>query len=246
MSARRVLVLPDASVLANAAAGEFTRAASASKGPFRVALSGGTTPKIFYGLLADEKKPFRGRIPWERIQFFWSDERCVPPDHPDSNYRMAYEAMLSRVPVPKSNIHRVAGELPDSEQAASRYEEEIRREFSMMEGIPRFDWIFLGMGADGHTGSLFPGTTAVGESQKLVTSVWVEEKKTHRVTFTLPLLNASKNVAFVVSGPDKAETARKVLNEAPSAAHPSSLVQPSNGNLIWLLDQPAAGRLKGD
>jgi 6-phosphogluconolactonase len=242
MSARRVLVLDDPAMLAAAAAGEFTRISSASKGIFRVALSGGSTPKAFYSLLADDKKPFRARVPWGRMHFFWSDERCVPPDHPDSNYRMANEAMLSRVPVPKANIHRVAGELP-AEEAAQKYEDEIRKEFSMIEGVPRFDWIFLGMGADGHTASLFPGTSGVAENKKLVASVWVEEKKTYRVTFTLPVLNASKNIAFVVSGPEKADTARQVLKEAPSAARPSSLVLPANGNLIWLLDKPAASRL---
>ena len=240
---RRLLILPDAAALATAAAEEFTRAAAASSGPFRVALSGGATPRTLYALLADEKAPYHARVPWERLHFFWSDERCVPPDHPDSNYRMASETLLSRVAAPSANVHRVAGELADADEAASRYEEEIRRDFaSAVPGAPRFDWIFLGMGVDGHTASLFPGTTVVMETKKLVASVWVEEKKSHRVTFTLPLLNAAQNVAFVVSGAEKAETARRVLEEAPSAARPASLVVPIRGQSLWLLDRAAASR----
>jgi 6-phosphogluconolactonase len=238
---RRIHVLPDAAVLAAAAAGEFTRAAASSKGPFRVALSGGSTPKAFHALLADASGPYRARVPWDRVHFFWGDERCVPPDHPDSNYRMAMETLLSKVPVAPENIHRIPAELPDAAVAAEHYEETLLHEF---DGLPRFDWIFLGMGPDGHTASLFPGTMAVVEQKKLVTSVWVEEKKTHRVTLTLPVLNASKNIAFVVAGPDKADTARRVLEEAPSAASPASLVSPSRGELLWLLDRAAASRLK--
>jgi 6-phosphogluconolactonase len=238
---RRVHVLPDAAVLAAAAAGEFTRAAASSKGPFRVALSGGSTPKAFHALLADAQGPYRARVPWDRVHFFWGDERCVPPDHPDSNYRMAVETLLSKVPVPPEHVHRILGELPKADEAAEKYEETILSKF---DGLPRFDWIFLGMGPDGHTASLFPGTMAGVEQKKLVTSVWVEEKKSHRVTLTLPVLNASKNIAFVVSGSDKADTAQKVLEEAPSASHPASLVSPSRGELLWLLDRPAASRLK--
>ena len=237
---RRLLILPDAAALAAAAAEEFTRAASASSGIFRVALSGGSTPKSFYALLADEKGPYRARVPWKRLRFFWSDERCVPPGHADSNYRMAFETLLSRVPVPAGNVHRIEGELADAEEAARRCENSLRSEFA---GPPRFDWIFLGLGADGHTASLFPGTTAVAETHKLVASVWVEEKKAYRVTFTLPLLNAAKNIAFVAAGADKAETARQVLEDAPSAARPASLVTPSQGDVLWLLDRAAAGRL---
>jgi 6-phosphogluconolactonase len=237
---RRVLILPDAAALAAAAAEEFARAASASTGIFRVALSGGSTPKTLYALLADEKAPYRARVPWGRLHFFWSDERCVPPGHPDSNYRMAFETLLSRVPVPSGHIHRIEGALADAEEAARWCEISLRVEFA---GMPRFDWIFLGLGADGHTASLFPGTTAVAETKKLVTSVRVEEKKAHRVTFTLPLLNAAQTVAFVVAGADKADMARLVLEEAPSAARPASLVLPARGELLWLLDRAAASRL---
>jgi 6-phosphogluconolactonase len=237
---RRLLILPDARTLAFAAAGEFTRAAASSKGPFRVALSGGSTPKALFALLADAASPYRARIPWDRLRFFWGDERCVPPDDPDSNYRMAYEALLSRVPVPAANVYRVPAELPDADEAARRYEATVRE---VLGPAPRFDWIFLGMGADGHTASLFPGTNVVRETRKLAAAVWVEEKKTFRVTLTLPVLNAAAKVAFVVSGADKAATAQKVLETPPDEARPSSLVSPVKGELIWLLDRDAASRL---
>jgi len=238
---RRVQIVPDAAALAAAAAEEFTRAAAASSGPFRVALSGGSTPKALNALLADESAPYRARMPWDRIHFFWSDERCVPPDHPDSNYRMAQESLLSRVPVPPANVHRIPAELPNPDEAADIYEETIVAEF---DGLPHFDWIFLGMGPDGHTASLFPGNLAVAEQKKLVTAVWVPQMKTHRVSFTLPILNSARKVVFLVAGPEKADTARLVLEEAPSAARPSSLVQPLRGELLWLLDKAAALRLK--
>ena len=237
---RRRLILDDAAALAAAAAEEFIRAASASTGVFRVALSGGTTPKILYELLADENAPYRARVPWDRLHFFWSDERCVPPDHPDSNYRMAYDAMLSRVPVPPAHVHRIDGELADAGEAAGRYEDLIVAQF---DALPRFDWIFLGMGADGHTASLFPGTMAVVEKKKLVTDVWIESKKSHRVTLTFPVLNVAKTVAFLVAGADKAETARMVLEGEPSIERPASLVAP-RGELLWLLARAAASRLK--
>lgn len=237
---RRVQILPDAQALAAAAAEEFIRAANGSTGIFRVALSGGMTPKTLYVLLADEKGPYRARVPWGRIHFYWSDERCVPPDHADSNYRMAQEAMLSHVPVPPDHVHRIEGELENADAAADRYEEAIVASF---DALPRFDWIFLGMGADGHTASLFPGTMAVVEKKKLVTAVWIEAKRSQRVTLTFPVLNTAKTVAFLVAGADKAETARLVLEEAPSDARPASLVQP-RGELLWLLDRAAAGRLK--
>jgi 6-phosphogluconolactonase len=237
---RRLLILDDAAALAAAAAEEFIRAAGSSTGVFRVALSGGSTPRALYRLLADEKAAYRARVPWDRLHFFWSDERCVPPDHPDSNYRMAFDAMLSRVPVPPSHVHRIDGELADADESADRYEELIVAQF---DALPRFDWIFLGMGADGHTASLFPGTMAVVETKKLVTSVWVAEKKSQRVTLTFPVLNVAKTLAFLVAGADKAEMARLVLEAEPSPARPASLAAP-RGELLWLLDRAAASRLK--
>jgi 6-phosphogluconolactonase len=238
---RKIEIFSDTASVAAAAAEEFVRAASSSVGPFRVALSGGDTPKALFSLLADEAAPFRARVPWERLHFFWGDERCVPPDDDQSNYKLANDSLLSRVPIRREQVHRIPAELPDAAEAANRYEETIRSEF---HGSPIFDWIFLGMGPDGHTASLFPGTEAVAETQKLVAANWVEEKETYRVTFTLPILNSAKSVLFLVAGPDKADMARKVLIEAPSAARPASLVLPSHGNVLWFLDKPAALRLK--
>lgn len=235
---RRVIrVLPDAANLAFAAAGEFARAASSSKGPFRVALSGGNTPKDFLAKLASE--PLKSRVPWSRLQIFWSDERCVPADHPDSNYRMAREALLSKVPVSPENIFRVPTELTPPE-AAKSYEETIVK---LLGPSPAFDWIFLGMGPDGHTASLFPGTPVVSESVRFVQSVHVESKNSDRVTFTVPLINRSKRVVFVVSGADKAATTKSVLENAATPTHPASLIRPEGGELTWLLDQAAASAL---
>jgi 6-phosphogluconolactonase len=230
---RLIRVLPDQTSLAAAAAEAFAAAASASDGAFRVALSGGNTPKALYALLAAE--PLRARVPWSRVEVFFGDERCVPPDHPDSNFRMAEEVLLSRVPLEPSRIHRVRTELAP-EEAARRYSDELRG--------PRFDWIFLGLGPDGHTASLFPGSAAVNELKVRATSVWVEEKKSHRVTITRPVIDAAKKVVFVVAGADKAEMVRRVVEEPADPAFPASLVAPTGGDLIWLLDAAAASLLK--
>ncbi|MFI5347554.1 MAG: 6-phosphogluconolactonase [Elusimicrobiota bacterium] len=233
---RRVLKLPDARELSFAAAGEFTRAVSAvKKGKVHVALSGGNTPRVFHALLASE--PFRSRIPWDRLHFFWGDERRVPPDHVESNYRMAMETLLSHVPVPPANIHRVPVEDSDP---ASAYQSLLIRE---MGDAPRFDWIFLGLGPDGHTASLFPGTPAV-QAGGLVCDGYMAAKDSRRITFTLPLINAAAKVAFVVSGADKAEMVTSILENPPTSAHPASLVSPAKGDLLWLLDRDAASRLK--
>jgi 6-phosphogluconolactonase len=236
---RRLLILPDAQALAAAAAEEFARAAESSSGAFRVALSGGRTPRALYTLLADEKGPYRARVPWERLHFFFSDERCVGPDNADSNFLMASETLLSRVPVAPGSIHGINGEL-HPEEAAGLYEEALLIEFGFP---PRFDWLFLGMGADGHTASLFPGTPAVVEESKLATAVRFADKRTPRVTLTLPVLNAAKKVAFLVSGLDKAAAAQLVLEDKPSPARPASLVAPARGELLWFLDKAAASLL---
>lgn len=236
----RRLVLSSPSAVAAAAAEEFARAAAGARGRLRVALSGGRTPRALYELLADPGAPYRFRIPWDRLAFFWSDERCVPPGHPDSNYRMAEEALLSRLPVPPAAVHRVKGELGDSDEAARLYERDLLREFG---GPPAFDWVFLGLGADGHTASLFPGLSAVHETKKTAAPVWNDALKSKRVTLTLPALNAAKTVAFLVCGADKAEAVRLTLEDAPSPLRPASLVRPASGNLIFFLDEAAASRL---
>jgi 6-phosphogluconolactonase len=232
----RILKSPEE--LFEAAAAEFTAQASAAiraRGRFTVALSGGSTPKRLYAQLAT--KP---NIPWDKIYFFWGDERHVPPDHPESNYRMVYEALLSKVPVPPENIFRVHTEEKDAAAAALQYEQTLKDFFQLSPGeFPRFDLILLGMGPDGHTASLFPGSPALNERQRLVVANPVEKFHTDRLTFTFPVLNAAATVMFLASGPDKAPMLHEVL-ENSSADLPSQKVQPTNGRLLWLVDSAAA------
>jgi len=213
--------------------------AVAQKGFFTVALSGGSTPQALYQLLADVHEPFHAQAPWSRTHFFWSDERHVPPDHPDSNYRMAHEAMLSRVPVPESNIHRVPSENPDAAAAANEYEQTILQ--LTKQSVPQLDLILLGLGSDGHTASIFPGSEVLHETQRLVAAPWVEKFNTYRITMTLPLLNNGASVLFLVSSAEKAEIVKKVM-EGPKQ-YPAQAVQPTHGQLLWMLDKDAAAGL---
>jgi 6-phosphogluconolactonase len=227
------------------AAEEVVRTANeavAQRGRFTIALSGGSTPKNLYNLLATNA---RTALPWDRMFFFWGDERHVPPTDPDSNYRMADETMLSKIPVAAGNVFRIAAENPDAAAAAEAYEQALRKFFAVGPGqFPRFDLILLGMGPDGHTASLFPGTAALQEKSRLVVANWVEKLKASRISLTLPVLNAAYCVTFLVSGTDKAAVLRTVLEEnAPTEQYPSKLVKPSDGKLIWLLDRAAASAL---
>ena len=240
----RVLTTPQE--LFAAAADEVIHAANQAvgeQGRFTIALSGGSTPKSLYNLLATNA---RTALPWEHTFFFWGDERHVAPTDPDSNYRMADEAMLSKIPVPAGNVFRVLAEDPDATAAAAAYEKTLRDFFKLKPGeTPRFDLILLGMGPDGHTASLFPGTPALQEKSRLFVANWVEKLKTNRLTFTLPVLNAARSVMFLVSGTDKAATLQAVLEENSSGEqYPSRLVRPSDGQLIWFLDRAAASALK--
>jgi 6-phosphogluconolactonase len=236
-----IRILKTAAELFEAAAAEFAAQASLAvrtNGRFAVALSGGSTPKTLYSLLATKPD-----IPWDKVCFFWGDERHVPPDHPESNYRMANEALLSKVPVRPENIFRIHAEEKDAGAAALQYEQTLKDFFHLSPGeFPRFDLIFLGVGPDGHTASLFPGTAALNETQRLVVANWVPKFKTDRITFTLPVLNAAAFVMFLLSGADKASTLHEVL-ENSSADLPSQNVRPANGKLIWLVDGPAASDL---
>lgn len=229
--------------LFQAAAAQFVALANqaiAARGKFSVALSGGSTPKAMFALLASGSIP---NIPWDKIFFFWSDERHVPPDDPESNFRMANEAMLSRVPVPPANIFRVHAEEKDADAAAREYEQTIRKFFALRPGeFPRFDLTLLGLGPDGHTASLFPGSTGLKEHSRLVIANWVEKFKTDRITFTYPLLNHSACVMFLVSGVDKAPILHEVL-ENPASGLPAQQVCNTDGRLIWLLDKAAASDL---
>jgi len=231
--------------LFQAAAEEVVRCANeavAARGRFAIALSGGSTPKNLYTLLATNA---RMSLPWAQTFFFWSDERHVPPNDPESNYRMAEEALLSKVPVSAGNVFRIPAEDPDAVAAALAYEQTLRTFFSLKPGdVPRFDLILLGMGPDGHTASLFPETAAVQERSRLVVANWVEKLKTHRITFTLPVLNAARCVCFLVSGSEKAAALREVLEgDAPGEKYPSKLVKPTDGKSIWIVDGAAASQL---
>jgi 6-phosphogluconolactonase len=177
--------------------------------------------------------------------FFWGDERHVPPDNPDSNYRMAKETLLSKAAIPPANIFRIPAENPDASAAADAYEQTLRKFFAVAPGeFPRFDLILLGIGPDGHTASLFPETAALEETSRLVVANWVEKLQTNRITFTLPVLNAARCVAFLVSGTDKAAVLHEVLEgNAPAEKYPSKLVRPSEGKLIWFVDRAAASQL---
>ncbi len=241
----RVLTTPQE--LFEMAAEEVVRAAKeavAQRGRFTIALSGGSTPQSLFNLLATNARTV---LPWDRTFFFWGDERHVPPTHSDSNYRMAEEAMLSKIPVAAGNVFRIPAENPDAAAAAEAYEQTLRKFFQLEPGqVPVFDLILLGMGPDGHTASLFPGTAGLHEKSRLVIANWVDKLKASRLTLTLPVLNAARCVAFLVSGTDKAAVLRTVLEEdAPAEQYPSKLVRPVNGKLIWLLDRAAASELKG-
>src|SRR5215469_2042551 len=203
MSARTIRVFADVEFLDKAAAQEFVRCAReaiAVRGRFTVALSGGSTPRRLYQLLASE--PFRTQVDWGRVEFFWGDERCVPPDHPDSNYRMAREAMLSHLPIPAEHIHRLEGERADRDAAARDYEAIIAGVFGVTAGgePPALDLNLLGMGTNGHTASLFPYTKALDETARWVVANFVPELNADRLTMTRPMLNRSREVLFVVAG----------------------------------------------
>lgn len=239
MAAPGIEVCRDADHLARAAAERFSDLHSIAD-RFTVALSGGSTPRRLFTLLAGP--PFSESIDWEKIYFFWGDERCVPPDHPDSNYRMASETLLSKVPVPERNIHRIPAEDPDHQRAAESYSETISRFFA--PSPPRFDLVLLGMGADGHTASLFPDTTALTVTDRIAVPNYVPKFDAWRITLTAPVINTAKQVIFLVSGADKAPALHEVIEgHHDPRMYPSQLIAPSDGNLTWLIDQDAAGQL---
>ena len=231
--------------LFEAAAEEVVRVARqsvAGRGRFTFALAGGSTPRSLFTLLATNA---RSSFPWDRTFFFWSDERHVPPTDADSNYRMAQETMLSKIPVPAGNVLRVPAEMPDAGAAAEAYEQTIRKFFALEpDQFPRFDLILLGMGPDGHTASLFPETAGLREKSRLVVANWVEKLKTSRISFTLPVLNSGREVVFLVSGTDKAPALKAVLeSESPGEQYPARLVRPTDAKLIWFVDSAAASEL---
>ncbi len=245
-----VRVFRNADELSRAAAEGITRRADRTvreRGRFTIALSGGSTPKILYSLLASSDSPYRERMPWGDTHFFFGDERHVPPDHPESNYRMAHEAMLVKVPVPTENVHRVKTEKPDASEAASDYEHVLREFVDHDEGAaPRFDLVLLGMGTDGHTASLFPGTAALTEKSRFFVANRVAKFDAHRLTMTLPVINNAAVVMFLVAGSDKADVLQRVLEkrrDRQNELFPAQLVRPLNGEVSWLIDGAAATHL---
>jgi len=242
-STRTIEVVATAADLFHAAAEEFItlgRAAIGAQGRFAVALSGGSTPKALYSLLATNYANFA----WNRVFLFFGDERHVPPTDAESNYRMVNEALLTHIAIPSENVFRVPAENPDAAVAAADYEAQLRRFFELKPGeFPRFDLILLGMGPDGHTASLFPDSLALEEKMRLVVANWVAKFNTHRITFTFPVLNHAAEVMFMASGTDKAEMLHQVLEARNTPPLPSQRVQPSNGKLLWLLDDAAAAKL---
>ena len=242
------VVMPDARALATRAAEQFTQAAekaAAERGRARIAVSGGSTPKATFELLADPSQPWRDRMPWDKLELFWVDERCVAPEHADSNYRMTREAMLDSVPLAPERVHRMEGEL-DPPVAASRYESLLRNTFRL-EGAesPRFDLVQLGMGPDGHTASLFPHTDAVHELGRLVVANHVpQQRDSWRITLTWPVINQSSSVFFLIGGADKAPVLKEVFTGSNDPERlPSQLIWPSSGILTLILDQAAAALL---
>ncbi|MFZ0318408.1 MAG: 6-phosphogluconolactonase [Candidatus Sulfotelmatobacter sp.] len=231
--------------LFQAAAEDVIRVATdavTQRGRFTIALSGGSTPRNLYTLIAANA---RANLPWEQIFFFWGDERHVPPTNSESNYRMAQETLLSKIPVPPANIYRIPSENPDATEAAEAYEQTLRKFFDPApKKFPRFDLILLGMGPDGHTASLFPETEALQEQSRFVVANWVEKLNTSRFTLTVPVLNAAQRVDFLVSGADKASALHEVLEgNAAAEKYPSKLVRPGAGKVIWFVDRAAASEL---
>lgn len=244
---QKIQIVADAEAMCRAAAETLLRhivETLQTKDVYSIALSGGSTPRKLYALMADDTELGR-QMPWERIHFFWGDERPVPPDHPDSNYRMAYAAMLSHAPIPPANIHRIRAENPDASKTAKEYARDMRRFFGITNGeLPRFNCVLLGMGSDGHTASLFPGSPAIGEEKRLVMANWVEKFNAYRITLTVPVFNNADLILFLVSGGEKAGALKAILEgDKEPDRYPAKLIQPSGGALIWFLDRFAASSL---
>ncbi|HKV98794.1 MAG TPA: 6-phosphogluconolactonase [Vicinamibacterales bacterium] len=236
-----VRVSRDAEAFADAAAAYFVESAMASvadRGTFSVALSGGSTPRaVFARVAADETA--RVKVSWRQVDWWWSDERAVPPADAASNFKMAFDALLGRVPIDPARVHRLKGEAAPAE-AASEYERDLRAVFGVSaREIPRFDLVLLGLGADGHTASLFPGTSAIAERERLVVANDVPAMRTVRLTFTLPLINRARRVAFLVSGAEKSSILARAI-EGPRGVLPAQLVSPDEGELVWFVDSAAA------
>jgi 6-phosphogluconolactonase len=244
---RDIRILADGAAIAKRAAQEFVQAAAASareKNVFTVALAGGSTPKALYSLLATDPA-LRSQVPWDKIQLFFGDERHVGPGHPDSNFRMATEAMISKVSLAKEQVTRIKGEYPDAEEAAREYEQDLQGYFKLRAGeYPRFDLLLAGMGNEGHTLSLFPGTKALHAGGRIAVRNWVGKLYADRITLTAAAASNAAEIIFMVTGVDKALALKAVL-EGPYEPEqlPAQLLQPKNGRLLWLVDTAAGSML---
>jgi len=242
-----IRVLADGAAIAKSAALVFVQAAASAvrdRGSFTVALAGGSTPKVLYGLLAADSI-LRSQVPWDKMHLFFGDERHVGPEHPESNFRMATEAMISKAPLRADQVTRIKGEYEDTERAAREYEQGLRAHFKLKDGeYPRFDLLLAGMGNEGHTLSLFPGTKALHADGRIAVRNWVGKLYTERITITAPAANNAAQIIFMVTGADKALALKGVL-EGPFEPDqlPAQLLQPINGKLLWLVDAAAGGML---
>ena len=245
MSNREIIKCRTADDLCRRAAELFialAKQAIRNAGQFTVALSGGSTPKALYSLLASPQ--YGELMDWSNVHLFWGDERCVPPDHRESNYRLVEDTLLSKIRIPEANVHRMAGEQAPV-VAAAEYEAELKNFFKIRTiSWPRFDLILLGLGEDGHTASLFPGSDGLDEDKHLVAAVYVEKLKAHRLTLTLPVLNRAARVIYLVAGSSKAQILEQLLHgDAASRKFPAGRVNPADGELTWIVDAAAAALL---
>ena len=244
---REIHILDDVASIAKHAAQEILQSATsavAQRGSFTLVLAGGSTPKTLYQLLVNDAA-LRAQLPWDKMVLLFGDERHVPPDHPDSNFRMATETMISKASLKPGQVLRIKGEYADTEKAAQEYEQTLRDSFKLREAeLPRFDVVLLGMGNEGHTLSLFPGTKALHQERRLAVRNWIGKLYTERITMTAPVVNNAAQVIFMVTGADKALALKGVL-EGPYEPEqlPSQLIQPRNGKLQWLVDTAAGGML---
>jgi 6-phosphogluconolactonase len=234
-------VVETASDVARAAREELVRAGKSAieaRGRFTLVLSGGSTPKSLYAALTAKD------LDWGKVHVYFGDERCVSPERQESNFKMAQEALLLRVKIPPENVHRIQGEMESAEAAAAQYEEELKAAFGGSDGPPHFDLVLLGLGTDGHTASLFPGSSALDESERWVAANWVAKLSRNRITMTFPVLNRAALVIFLVAGDEKAEAVRRAIEGAPAGMEvPAHRVDPPGGRVVWLLDRMAATKL---
>jgi 6-phosphogluconolactonase len=240
-----IAIYPDLATISQEAARYIARLANeaiVTRGRFTIALSGGNTPKQAYTLLGSEA--YRASLDWSLVEIFWGDERCVPPDDPESSYHMATQTLLAGAPIPASQVHRMPADLPDRDAASLAYSQEMQRVFGT-NGIPTFDLIQLGMGPEGHTASLFPRQPSLHEAERLVMPVSVPKPPPDRLTFTPPLLNAARNVLFLATGAEKQDAFQAVI-EGPynPDEYPAQIVRPPQGEVMWMVDTAIAGKLQ--